>query len=137
MQIKDFVMVLVVIGIIIFAASGFVYLFNEQYREETNQTINLETIQSGNRLNEVKNKTESMLNLFSEETITPGGFSILFEGIGSIFLLILSLLKLPFALIKDVSLYLGVPEPIMIGIVTLISIAFVFALISAILRKNL
>ncbi|MEM2175193.1 MAG: hypothetical protein QXS37_01550 [Candidatus Aenigmatarchaeota archaeon] len=137
MLLKDYLIAIVVMSIVLFAIAGFVYYFNEQYKDLTNQSIDLKIIESGNKLDELKNKTDPMIGLFSEESITAGGLSVLFEGIGSFFLIILSIATIPFQFIKDIALYIGVPSEIVLGILTILTISISFAIVSAILRKNI
>lgn len=136
MLLKDYLIVIVVVSIVLFSVGGFVYYLNEQYKDLTNQSIDLKIIEEGNKLAELKNKTDPMIALFSEESITAGGLSVMFEGIGSFFLIILSIATLPFQFIKDIALYIGVPTEIVLGILIILTIAISFAIVSAILRKN-
>ncbi|MEM5871294.1 MAG: hypothetical protein QW051_00305 [Candidatus Aenigmatarchaeota archaeon] len=134
MLIKDYFIILVVVGIVIFSASSFIYGMNSQY---SNDTIDLSTLESGNKLNEMQEKTESIAKTIEEEEISAGGVAnVLFRGIGAFFLIILSIVKMPFQLIYDAAFTLGIPSPISTGISVLIMGSILFAIIAAILRRT-
>lgn len=135
MLIKDYIIVLILVSLVIFSAGGFIYYFNKSY---SNESINLSIIESGNKLKDVEKKTKSLSDLITEEEISPGGIAnVIFGGIGTFFVIIFNFLSMPFRFISDVAFELGIPTEITTGIILIISISFIFAIISAILRKNI
>jgi hypothetical protein len=137
MQIKDMMIVFVVVGIVAYCCSGMVYLLNQEYNPGT--TVNLSVIDSMNRsLSSSTNNASGLYNLVNgNQTITAGGVTgVIFNGIGNFFKAIFNIISMPFAWIIEGGNLLGIPEPIYTAIVTIILLALTFAIIGAILRRT-
>ncbi len=135
MLLKDLMTILIIIGIIAFAAGGFYYSLNQEYNNETTEIELIE--EYGESLNAAKNATASLYNQTQTSGISAGGITgVLFSGIGSFFQVLLQAITTPIRLIVLTAEQFGIPQEIYIGVVTLLILGATIAVISAILKKT-
>ncbi len=135
MLLKDYVIVLVVISIVTFAITGSIYYINQEYNP--GEEVNVEPINKMNKLEKMRESSQSLFNIIQGGGITAGGITgVLFSGIGNFLLLVLSLATLPFEWIISIASVLGIPIEIVTGILILIILGVAFAIVSAILRRT-
>jgi len=135
MLLKDYLITFVLIGIVAFSIAGAVFYLNQEYNEEP---TNLSMVEKMNNLEKMQESSESLYNIVKTGSITPGGVTgALFSGIGAFFQLILTIAVLPFEWIVSFAEYFGIPSQFAIAIMIILIICVTFAIISAILRKNI
>jgi hypothetical protein len=135
MLLKDYLIAIVLVILTIFAITGSIYALNNEYNSEEN--LNISVLDRMNSLNNIQENTESLYNVIKTGSITPGGISgAIFSGIGAFFQIVLNMAILPFEWIVLTAAEFGIPIVIASAIIIIITIAITFAIISAILRKN-
>lgn len=136
MSIKDYLMVLALVGLTAFLIIGGIKSLSDEYGVND---IDLSSVEKMNNIKDIKESTENLYNIVAQPgSITPGGiFAVIFYGIGNFFMMIFKIVTLPFVLIKDLIVSFGLPIEIATVITTMIILSITFAVISAILRKNI
>lgn len=135
MQLKDLMMVLVVISIFAFCVAGATYSLNSQYNTGS---LNLTVVDDvGDDMDNVNAVANSSASLVSGGEMSAGGYlGVIFNSIGNFLKGIFEVIFIPFKWIASAGNELGIPKEITYAFTTLLLIAGVFAVISAILRKN-
>lgn len=137
MQLKDFMMLMVVVGVIAWCSAGMVYMLNADYN--AGQSVDIGVIDNmGNDLNSVNQQVNSTyLIVNGNNSISAGGvYGVLFSGIGNFFKSIFSIITMPFKWIIEIGNVIGLPPVITTAIISLLLIAITFAVIGAILRRT-
>lgn len=137
MQIKDFLIVLIVVGLVAYCASGAVYILNLGYNPNSPTTLPV-IDDMGNDLNAGSGNATAIYNIVNtNQTITAGGVTgVIFNGIGNFFNSIFNMITMPIKWIVSLGQYLGIPPVIYTAITTILLIALTLAVISAILRRT-
>ena len=135
MLLKDFMIALVIVGLVAFCVGGAFYSLNAEYN---NATTNISLIDEyGKTLNDTQGTASSLYNITTGSSITAGGITgALFSGIGSFFQILIQAVTTPIRLITMTGETFGIPIQITLAVVTILVIAIVFAIISAILKKT-
>ena len=135
MLLKDYLIALVLVMLVVFSITGSIYALNNEYNEGEN--LNISVLERMNSLDKIQEGTEGLYNTIKTGSITPGGVSgVIFGGIGAFFQIVLNMAILPFEWIVLIAAEFGVPIVIASALIIIIMIAITFAIISAILRKN-
>ena len=134
MQLKDLMMILVVICITTFCIAGAVYSLNEQYGGDD---LNLSVIDDvGDDIDSVNDVANSSANLVSSGEMSAGGYlGVVFNSIGNFLKDIFDIIIMPLNWLASAGKELGIPREVTLGVTTLILIVGAFAVVSAILRK--
>ena len=136
MQLKDYLIVLVIMGLVMWCISGSVYLLNSEYNTDT---VNISVIDSmGGDLDELNSKVNSTYNTVASPDSVSAGDAVVavFSGIGNFFLSIFNIVAMPFKWISTIGSSFGIPSVVTIALVTLLLIGITFAVVKAILQKT-
>jgi hypothetical protein len=136
MQLKDFVIALVIFGMVVVAAGAFVGDISTNY----NASIDTAFIQHYNTLDSMNQYASDLQNSINTKSITPGSLvGILLDGIGGFFTLLFQLITFPITLMAHIWQDIGLPANtawIATAICTILAIAVIFAIVNAALRSK-
>lgn len=135
MLIKDFMIALVIFGVVAYCIGGSIYVLNAEYNTTP---IDLAIIDNmGDDVEGIRSTSTSLYGSIGNNSITAGGESgALFEGIGNFFRVITGIITTPIEWILTLSNEFGVPNYIAVSLVTLLVLALTFAIINAIMRRG-
>jgi len=135
MQLKDMFMMLVIIGLFGFCIAAATYSLYSEYNEDNMELKVIDDMQED--VENINEAAESSKSLVTGGDISAGGIlGVIFNEIGAFLKMVLDMILIPFKWLAAAGEELGIPKPITTALITLIIIAAVFAVVSAILKKN-
>lgn len=136
MQIKDYLIVMVIIGILAYAIGGSIFVLNREYNTEA---VNVSVIDGmANDLDSLNSNVNSTYGIVAQpNSVSAGGvFGIIFNSIGNFLLSIFNIVTLPFKWVATIGTTFGIPSAITTGVVTLLLIGITIAVVTIILRRT-
>ena len=134
MQLKEWMVVLVLSSMIVFACITVVSTLSTEY----GTTYDIGFLQQySDDLNVIQNTTDALNSNVQNSEITAGGTTgVLYNSIGAFFQILLNIMTLPITWIQLASATLGIPTIIVGALTTLVIISIIFAIVSSIIRKT-
>lgn len=136
MLIKDFMIALVVFGLVAYCIGGAVYVLNAEYNTTP---IDIDVIDDmGDDVSGIQTTSTSLYGSIGNSSITAGGESgALFEGIGNFFKVITGVVTTPIRWVLTLGNEFGIPNYVIVALTTILILAITFAIINAIMRRGI
>lgn len=136
MYVKDYLLALVVFGIMIMAASFIIADMSSQY----NVVVDVPLQENYDTLTTMASNASALKKTIDTNNIRPADLAgAIFEGIGGFFGIIISSITMPIVLMHAAANDIGIPTSVATWIIgallTMIIISVIFAIVSSILRR--
>jgi hypothetical protein len=136
MQLKDYLIVLVIMGLVMWCIGGSVYLLNKEYNTDS---VNISVIDDmGGDLDALNSNVNQTYGTVAKGgSVSAGGVAgIIFNSIGNFFLSVFNIITMPFRWMASIGTTFGIPSIIITAIISIILIGITFAVVRTILGRS-